>query len=253
VNQPGAVRRPLIAGNWKMNKTIAQACELIRELRACTLPAGVDVVVAPPFTALQAVAAELRGSSIGLCAQTMHENDHGAYTGEIAPPMLREIGVRYVILGHSERRAYDGETDEAVGRKTRSALRHGMTPIVAVGETASEHEEGLTLEKVTMQVRAAFAGLGAREVASCVVAYEPIWAIGSGHFEEPESADAVIAHIRRAVDGLEDARLLYGGSMKAQNAAALMAQPNIDGGLIGGASLAAATFVPIVEAAYAHA
>jgi triosephosphate isomerase len=242
----------LIVGNWKMHKTIAEARTLVRELRAAALPQGIQVVVAPPFTALAAVHAELRESPIELGAQTMHELAHGPYTGEISPVMLCELGVRWVILGHSERRAYYSETDDAVGHKVRSALAHGITPIVAVGETATEHEENQTLSKVTLQARAAFAGLPATEVARCVVAYEPIWAIGTGLVDEPESANAVITEIRASVAGLESTRMLYGGSMKGENAAALLAQPEIDGGLVGGASLNAASFLSIVTAAQAR-
>jgi triosephosphate isomerase len=246
-------RRPLIVGNWKMHKTIAETRALVQALRAVSLPAGVQVVVAPPFTALAAAREELRDSPIELGAQTMHELNHGPYTGEISPVMLGELGVRWVILGHSERRAYYSETDDAVGHKVRAALAHGITPIVAVGETATEHEEGATLSKVTLQARAAFAGLAPDAVARCVVAYEPIWAIGSGLVDEPESANAVIAEIRASVEGLGNTRMLYGGSMKGENAAALLAQPEIDGGLIGGASLQAASFLAIVAAAHTRA
>jgi len=235
-----------------MHKTIAEARTLVQELRAAAMPEGVEVVVAPPFTALAAVHRELRESSIELGAQTMHELAHGPYTGEISPVMLEELGVRWVILGHSERRAYYSETDDAVGHKVRAALAHGITPIVAVGETATEHEENETLSKVTLQARAAFAGLDVADVARCVVAYEPIWAIGTGLVDQPESANAVIAEIRGAVEGLEHTRMLYGGSMKAENAAALLAQPEIDGGLIGGASLSAASFLAIVAAAHSR-
>ena len=232
-----------------MHKTIAEARALVRSLREATLPEGVDVVVAPPFTALQAVEHELRGSTIGLGAQTMHYLDQGPCTGEISPPMLVELGVRWVILGHSERRASFGETDDNVNLKVHAALKHGLTPIVAVGETATEHAEEQTLEKVTFQTRAAFAGLAAADVARCVVAYEPIWAIGTGLVDEPESANAVIGEIRRAVDGLQNARVLYGGSMKGENCSDLLAQPHIDGGLVGGASLNAPGFLLIVESA----
>jgi triosephosphate isomerase len=246
-------RRPLIVGNWKMHKTIAETRALLRELRAAPLPPGVEVVVAPPFTALPAAREELREGTIELGAQTMHQANHGPYTGEISPVMLHELGVRWVILGHSERRAYFSETDDAVAHKVRAALAHGITPIVAVGETATEHEEHATLTRVTLQARAAFAGLAPEDVGRCVVAYEPIWAIGSGLVEEPAGANAVIGSIRAAVEGLEQTRMLYGGSMKGENAAALLAQPEIDGGLIGGASLQAASFLAIVEAARARA
>ncbi len=242
-------RRPLIVGNWKMNKTLAETRALLGELCAAELPKGVEVVVAPPFTALDVAREALRASQIGLGAQNMHHADYGAFTGEISPVMLRELGVRFVILGHSERRTLFGETDDAVRLKVRAALAHSLTPIVAVGESAEEHERNETLGKVTRQATTAFAGLDAGEVAKCLIAYEPIWAIGTGKNDEPSDANAVIAELRRAVDGLQDARMLYGGSMKPENAAALLAQPNVDGGLVGGASLSARGFLAIVEAA----
>jgi triosephosphate isomerase len=245
-------RRPLIAGNWKMHKTVAETRALLRELRAAELPHGVQVVAAPPFTALFAAHEELRGSPIELGAQTMHQADSGPFTGEISPVMLRELGVAWVILGHSERRAYCNENDDDIALKVRAALAHGITPIVAVGETATEHERNETIGKVTFQIRAAFAVVPAGDVAKCVVAYEPIWAIGTGVNDEPESANAVIAEIRSAVDGLQGARILYGGSMKPDNASALMAQPEIDGGLVGGASLSAKSFLAIVAAAHSR-
>ncbi len=246
-------RRPLVVGNWKMHKTVAETRALIGALRAEELPRDVDIVVAPPFTALAAAHEALLRSHIGLGAQNMHEDKHGAYTGEISPVMLYELGVRFVILGHSERRAHCGETDDGVNRKVKSALAHGITPIVAVGETRAEHEAGETHAKVTGQVRAAFAGVGATDVEGCIVAYEPIWAIGTGLVDEPPNADRVIGEIRSAVKGLGNARLLYGGSMKGENAPALMEQPNIDGGLIGGASLGAHSFLAVVQAASADA
>jgi triosephosphate isomerase len=241
-------RRPLIAGNWKMNKTVAEARALVRDIRASDLPRDVDIVVAPPFTALEAAAEELAGSHVGLGAQNMNEHAEGAYTGEISPVMLVDLRVRFVILGHSERRAM-GETDEAVNAKVRAALAHGLTPIVAVGETPDEHRAHRTRERVTQQTRAAFAGVSAADVARCIVAYEPIWAIGTGLSDSPENASDVIGEIRASVEGLANARLLYGGSMKPENAAAFMAQPQIDGGLIGGASLTARTFLAVIDAA----
>lgn len=244
-----SVRRPLIAGNWKMHKTMGEAVALARGLRSATLPPGVDVVVCPPFTALAAVCGELAGSAIGLGAQNMHQAPFGAYTGEVSAPMLRDLDVTWVILGHSERRQYFNETDAAVARKVSAALAHGITPIVAVGETAEEHAAGVTLEKVLRQTRAAFADVSRGDVATCVVAYEPIWAIGTGNVDTPENANRVMGAIRGCVAGLEDARILYGGSMKGENAAALMAEPNIDGGLIGGASLTLPSFMAVVDAA----
>lgn len=244
-----SARRPLIAGNWKMHKTTEAALALVRELRSVTLPPGVDVVVCPPFTALAAVCRELGGSAIGLGAQNMHQAPFGAYTGEISAPMLRDLDVRWVILGHSERRQHWNETDAGVALKVHAAIANGITPIVAVGETAEEHAAGLTLEKVLRQTRAAFAEVSPDDAATCVVAYEPIWAIGTGDVDTPESANRVMGAIRACVPGLESARILYGGSMKGENAAPLMAQDNIDGGLIGGASLTLAAFMAVVEAA----
>jgi triosephosphate isomerase len=233
-----------------MHKTAAQTRELARALRALALPEDVDVAVCPPFTSLDAASQELRGSSAALGAQTMHDAEQGAFTGEISAPMLREFGVSYVILGHSERRRDCGETDAAIARKARAALAHGIIPIVAVGETAEEHARGEAVEKSVRQTRAALGDLSESDVERCVVAYEPIWAIGTGLVEEPAGADAVMGAVRACLPGLRNARMLYGGSMKGENAATLMAQPNIDGGLVGGASLSADSFAAIIEAAH---
>jgi triosephosphate isomerase len=240
-------RRPLIVGNWKMHKTLAQTRELLQALRAHALPPEVDVVVCPPFTALAAASEELHGSRIALGAQTMHEEEQGAFTGEVSPIMLRELSVSYVILGHSERRRFSCETNESIARKVRAALAHDITPIVAVGETAEEHERGLAIELAVSRTRAAFAELTQQDVARCVVAYEPIWAIGTGLVDEPSGANVVMGAIRHCLPGLQKARILYGGSMKADNAVALAKQSNIDGGLIGGASLTAQAFLAIIE------
>jgi triosephosphate isomerase len=239
-------RRRLIVGNWKMHKTLAQTRELLQALRAHALPATVDVVVCPPFTALAAASEELRGSRIALGAQTMHEEEQGAFTGEVSPVMLRELNVSHVILGHSERRRFCCETDESIARKVRAALAHDITPIVAVGETAEEHERGLAIELAVSRTRAAFAELTQKDVARCVVAYEPIWAIGTGLVDEPGDANVVMGAIRSCLPGLQKARILYGGSMKADNVTALTKQSNIDGGLIGGASLTAQAFLAVI-------
>jgi triosephosphate isomerase len=246
-------RRRFVAGNWKMNETVGEARALALGIRDASVPAGVDVVLCPPFTALQAVGEVLQGSLIGLGAQNMHAEASGAFTGEISAPMLRDLGVRWVILGHSERRRYFCETDEGVAHKVQCALRYGMVPIVAVGETAEEHAAGETIERVRAQTRAAFQGLGPSLVAGCIVAYEPIWAIGTGNVDAPASANAVMGAIRASVAGLEDARIIYGGSMKPDNAASLAAEPNIDGGLIGGASLQVGSFVALIHAAHPDA
>jgi triosephosphate isomerase len=232
-----------------MNKTIAEARVFVQELHAMALPDDVEVAVAPPFTALEAVQEALHGSRIELAAQDMNDADFGAFTGEISPLMLKELQVRYVILGHSERRRYQCESDASVGRKVRSALAHGITPIVAVGENEQEHAAERAVEHCSAQLSIAFEGIGPQDVARCVVAYEPIWAIGTGLAEDPKNANDVIGYLRRCVDGLSTSLLLYGGSMNRANATALMAQPEIDGGLIGGASLDANAFAAIIEAA----
>lgn len=231
-----------------MHKTIAETTAFVHALRAMDLDTSeVDAVIAPAFTALHAAREALGTAPIGLAAQTMHWADEGAYTGEISPPMLLDCGVRWVILGHSERRAAAGELDADINAKVRVALAYDITPIVAVGETADEHAADLAHEKVTRQTRAAFAELSAREIARCVVAYEPIWAIGTGNMDRPETANAVMGTIRTCIAGLHDARLLYGGSVKPANIADLMAQEHIDGALVGGASLEPASFAALVH------
>jgi triosephosphate isomerase len=242
-------RRTLIVGNWKMHKTVAEARELVRSFlaqKAWEHP-DVDVVMAPPFTALSAVAEELAGSKVRLGAQTMHWADQGAYTGEISPPMLLEAGCRFVILGHSERRAACGEIDRTINLKVQSALAHAITPVVAVGETQSEHDAGLAKERVTAQVSAALHGMSAADKQRCVIAYEPIWAIGSGKADDPSSANAVMSEIRACDAALENVQILYGGSVKPANIAAFVAQPNIDGALVGGASIDPVIFAELVR------
>ena len=243
------MRKPLIVANWKMHKTIADSLAFLGAFLASGEAGGeyVDVVLAPPFTALYALATAVEGTLIELAAQTMHWAPQGAFTGEISPLMLSDIGVRYTILGHSERRAMYGEMDEDINLKVKSALAHGITPIVAVGETAAEHHSGLAHERVAAQTRAAFDDIAPGDIAQCVVAYEPIWAIGTGHADSPASASAVMGTIRNCVAGLANARILYGGSVKPENIASLIAQPNIDGGLVGGASLTVDSFVPLVR------
>ena len=249
-------RQTLIAGNWKMHKTRDEARALVRDLLAmdeCFVP-EVRVVVAPPFTALQTVAAELGDQSrIGLCGQTMHWRDFGPFTGEVSPLMLVDVGCTYVLLGHSERRAACGETDAGVNLKVKAALGHGLVPIVAVGETLDEHKAGLAKERVTTQTTAALQGLSPDEMRRCVLAYEPIWAIGSGLTEDPVSANEVMGTMRDCAPALVDVPILYGGSVKAENVAALVAQPNIDGALVGGASLDAASFGALLRNAHAVA
>ena len=250
------MRRPFVAGNWKMFKTVAEARLLITELLlGLTTIHGVDIVLCPPFTSILPVAALLEGTTIGVGAQNMHWETSGAYTGEIAPPMLAEF-CKYVILGHSERRAYFGETDASVNRKIQAAFDHGLVPIMCVGETLAENEAGITREVITRQVREGLNGIEPQSIGSLVIAYEPVWAIGTGRAATSDGANTVIADIIRAVlaqmygDELaEMVRILYGGSVKANNAGEFFRYVDIDGALVGGASLKASEFIPIVKAA----
>lgn len=252
------MRTPFIAANWKMFKTVAEARHLVSELvPGLQAVAGVEKVLCPPFTDLLAVAALLEGTDIGLGAQNMHWETSGAYTGEISPTMLAEL-CRFVILGHSERRAYFGETDETVNRKVHAALAHGLVPIVCVGETLEENENGQTAEVVSRQVRQGLANLSLSDSSALVIAYEPVWAIGTGKAATAEGANAVLADvIRPALAELfgepfaQGVRILYGGSVKGSNAGEFFSQPDIDGALVGGASLKAADFLQIVQAAAA--
>jgi triosephosphate isomerase len=250
------MRTPIIAGNWKMNKTPAEAAELARALLAeIASLTTVERVLCPPFVALPAVAPVVAGTGVGLGAQNMHWENSGAFTGEVSAPMLVGLA-EYVIIGHSERRQYFGETDETVNKKVKSALAHDLTPIICVGENLAENEAGRTGEVVTRHVRGAYAGLSLDEALKTVIAYEPVWAIGTGRAATPEGANAVIANYIRArlaelysAAVAEALRVQYGGSVTAANAAALMAQPDIDGALVGGASLKLAEFTAIVKAA----
>ncbi len=237
-----------------MYKTVAEAVNFVVVFKEKTAgQTQVEMVLCPPFTALTAVAEQLTGSDIALGAQDCYWETEGAYTGEIAPGMLKEIGCRYVILGHSERRQYFGETDEKVNKKVRAALAGGLTPIVCVGELLEEREAGRTEEVVGRQVNGALAGLSAAEAAGLVVAYEPVWAIGTGRTASAGDAQAVNGYIRGILRRLfgdnvaEAVRIQYGGSVKPGNAAELMAQPDIDGALVGGASLDAGSFALIVH------
>ena len=238
------MRRPIIAGNWKMNKTIAEAVDLVRSVRrGLNEVKAADRVLCPPFTALATVRDLLQATQIGLGAQDMYWQDKGAYTGEISALMLKEL-CQYVILGHSERRAYFGETDEGVNRKVKAALAHGLTPIVCVGETEAQYDAGKTNEVVGGQVRGCLAGLAAEQVAGLVIAYEPVWAIGTGKAATAAGAGAVIGlTIRGTVAEIygeaaaQAVRIQYGGSVTPDNIAEFMAHPDIDGALVGGASL----------------
>ena len=252
------MRTPIIAGNWKMFKTVAEATALVREMRHdLNEIEGVEKVLCPPFTALAAVAELLRPSPIKLGAQDMHWEEKGAFTGEISPLMLQEL-CQYVIIGHSERRQYFGETDETVNRKCKSALAHGLLPIVCVGENLAQNEAGQTEAFVSSQVKAALQGLTSAQAQTLVIAYEPIWAIGTGKAATGAGANAVIGlTIRGALASLygeataQAVRIQYGGSVTPENIAEFMTQPEIDGALVGGASLVAAKFVPIVRQASA--
>jgi triosephosphate isomerase len=230
-----------------MHKTVGESTAFVRELLALEPDLdAVDAVIFPPFTALCAAGEALAGSRLGLGGQTMCDCDNGAFTGEISPLMLLDCGARWVILGHSERRANNGETDAAVNRKVHTALRVGITPIVCVGESADDHAAGRTHEHVVRQASAAFDGVTPDDVARCVVAYEPIWAIGTGLADTPAGANDVMEQVRGSVAGLEGSRILYGGSVKPDNIGAFVAQPHIDGALVGGASLGAASFADLI-------
>ena len=249
-------RKPIVVGNWKMNKTVPEAVDLAnaikRELAGCK---DVDIVLCPPFTALKSVGEVITGTHVDLGAQNMHAEKSGAFTGEVSAGMLRDLYCHYVILGHSERRTYFGETDEIVNRKAKAALAANLTPIVCIGETLQEREDHRTEEVITTQVRGSLEGLSPKELMECVLAYEPVWAIGTGKTASPEQAQEVHALIRRLLKEIADeavaqsVRIQYGGSMKPTNAKELMSQPDIDGGLIGGAALEARSFVEIVRAA----
>ena len=245
----------LIAGNWKMNTDRAAAVRLAEGVVAQVgAPGDVQVAVCPPFISLDAVAGALRGAAVRLGAQNMHAETEGAYTGEVSAPMLRSVGCHYVILGHSERRQYFGETDEAVNQKVHQAMAHDLVPIVCVGETLDEREAGREQEVVRAQVRQALQEVTLDDPARLVLAYEPVWAIGTGKTATPEQAQEMHAFIRSLLqepfgEAAAAVQLLYGGSMKPANAAELLQQPDVDGGLIGGASLKPGDFAAIVQAA----
>jgi triosephosphate isomerase (TIM) len=248
-------RTPMIAGNWKMNKTIAEAEAFIQALlpRVSSVQ-GVDLAICPPFTALQAMVDSARGSRVEIYAQNMHHADSGAFTGEVAPPMLVELGVHGAILGHSERREMFGETDRALQQKVPAALAAGLKPILCVGETEEEREAGDTERKLRHQVQEDLARVDISRLGEVVIAYEPIWAIGTGRVATPDQAQEAIAFIRalvadRSREQAELTRVLYGGSVKDDNCPELLGLPDVDGALVGGASLDAETFAAIVNAA----
>ena len=248
-------RRAVIAGNWKMHGTVVETRALLRGLRARLAAESADreIVVAPPYTALAAAAEELRGSAIDLAAQNVHWESSGAFTGEISAAMLLEAGCRWVIVGHSERRQRFGETDANVNRRARAALAAGLRPIVCIGETLGDREANRTIDVVRGQARAALLDLGVADIQTLCIAYEPVWAIGTGRTATPDQAEEVHAELRRIVAevaGTQTAnrlRILYGGSVKPDNIDSLMAEPDIDGALVGGASLDVESFARIVE------
>jgi triosephosphate isomerase len=251
-------RKKLIAGNWKMNKTSADGVTLARDLvTTIGKQSDVEVIVCPPFTAIEAVGKTLEGSNVKLGAQNMHFESSGAFTGEVSAPMLRAIFATHVILGHSERRTLFGETDELINRKVLAALKNQLRPIFCIGETLAEREAGSTLKVVQTQVERGLEGVNKDQLSSIVIAYEPVWAIGTGKVATTEQAQEVHAFIRGLLAKLfteavaQKVRILYGGSMKPANASDLLTQKDIDGGLIGGASLEARSFVELVNAAAA--
>ena len=245
----------VIAGNWKMNKTPAEATALIEAIKPLVKDAACDVVVGVPFIDLPAALEATKGSNIGVAAQNCYWEKSGAFTGEIAADMLREMGVGYVILGHSERRTYFGDTDATVAKRVRGALDAGLTAILCVGEYLEQREQGITAEICAMQTKIALEGVSKDELSRVIIAYEPVWAIGTGKTATAEQANEVCAQIRAVIAGLYDQEaanavtIQYGGSMNAGNAAQLLAMSDVDGGLIGGASLKAEDFATIVAAA----
>ncbi len=249
-----AMRKPVIAGNWKLNKTIKEAIDLVTLLkRQITNFEYVDVIVCPPFTAISEVSEALLGSDIFVGGQDVHWEDKGAFTGEVSAPFLKDAGAAYVIIGHSERRQFFHETHETVNKKTRAALKAGLTPIVCVGEMLKEREADRTFAVVEEQLRGGLAGFTAEEARRMIIAYEPVWAIGTGKVATPQQAQEVHAFIRKQLskafgqEAAESIRIQYGGSVKADNIAELMREADIDGALVGGASLEAGSFADIVK------
>lgn len=245
----------IIAGNWKMNKLPSETYDFVKEVVEATKGASCEVVCCTPFVCLSEAVRAAKGTHVRIGAENLHFENSGAYTGEVSADMLLDLGVDYVIIGHSERRQYFAETDETVNKKTKKALEKGLLPIVCVGESLEQREAGVTMALISDQVKAAFAGIGAADAAKVVVAYEPIWAIGTGKTATSEQAEEVCAAVRDVLAGLYDGQtaaavtIQYGGSMNAANATELLAKANIDGGLIGGASLKAPDFATIVAAA----
>jgi len=247
------MRKPIIAGNWKMHKTINEALELVNQIKNEVSETDIEVVVCCPFTMLREVKNALKGSNLKLGAQNMHFEDEGAFTGEISANMLKDIGVDYVIIGHSERRQYFNETDETVNKKVVKAIEKGLKPIVCIGETLEERESNKTFDVIKRQTLAAFENINSEYMENIVIAYEPVWAIGTGRTASSKEANEVIAHIRSLIEekyGVEiseEVRIQYGGSVKSSNATEIMNETDIDGALVGGASLKAEEFLGIVN------
>ncbi|MEM1503029.1 triose-phosphate isomerase [Domibacillus sp. 8LH] len=249
------MRRPIIAGNWKMNKTLSEAIEFANDVKG-KVPSSeqVDSVIGAPALFLGQLVEAVKGTDVKISAQNAHFEDNGAFTGEISPKALADLGVEYVIIGHSERREMFNETDESVNKKAKAIFNHGMTPIICCGETLEQREAGETNAFVSGQVKAALEGLSEEQVSSSVIAYEPIWAIGTGKSSSSSDANEVCAEIRETVRSLysdkaaDSVRIQYGGSVKPENIAEYMAQPDIDGALVGGASLDAASYLALLEA-----
>ncbi|MBQ7731649.1 MAG: triose-phosphate isomerase [Lentisphaeria bacterium] len=247
-------RKIFIAGNWKMNKTAAETAELASALKAslAQFAGKCEIAVCPTFTSLATAVEILKGSNVKVGAQNIHWADNGAYTGEISGAMLKEIGVEYVIIGHSERRQYFGETDETVNQRIKAALKYGLKPIVCIGETLAEREGGVTNTVLEKQIRGAFADISAADMDAITVAYEPVWAIGTGKTATPDVAQETHAFIRSVLTALygdkaQDIVVQYGGSMKPENSGALVSKQDIDGGLIGGAALKADSFTALIQ------
>ncbi|RAV09069.1 triose-phosphate isomerase [Paenibacillus contaminans] len=249
------MRKPIIAGNWKMFKTVSEAVAFAEAVKGKAEVDGVESVVCAPFTNLPALVEAFKGTAIAVGAQNLHWEDNGAFTGEISGVMLKELGVQYVIIGHSERRAYFGETDEIVNKKVHAAFKHGLTPIVCVGEKLEEREAGRTKAVCKTQTEAALQGLSVEQAKQVVIAYEPIWAIGTGKSSTADDANEVIAYIRDLVSGqfgaeaANELRIQYGGSVKPNNISEYMQMSDIDGALVGGASLEPASYIQLVEGA----
>ena len=247
------MRIPIIAGNWKMNKTIGEAVELVNSIKDITNETDVEVVVCAPYTALSEIKKQIDGTKLKLGAQNMHWEESGAFTGEISVNMLNDIGVDYCIIGHSERRQYFNETDETVNKKIKTALAHHIKPIICVGETLAQREAGNEKEVVKKQVVKGLSDIEAKDMLDIVIAYEPIWAIGTGKTASSEDANEMISYIRQIIEDIygvdvsEEIRIQYGGSVKPANIAEIMNQSDIDGALVGGASLKAEDFVELLK------